>query len=199
MLKDVMARARKKIDETERKADKVEALKVQREHAFISRRADEEREKSKLVGLGQDRLVVKEEIRERRYQMYVKKRQEAEVLKDEKARLKREYLSVRADLRLENHERQTLIRQQRQQAQVRKTDYMISKIHRARQGRQAELMSCKDEIYEFEKLAEELEQQESLLLSQLAKTQDHENRAYQRLKTALAGSQAPITKRVGTV
>ena len=41
---------------------------------------------------------------------------------------------------------------------------MINKIHKARMERQAELMSTKDEIYEFERLAEELEQQESLLL-----------------------------------
>lgn len=64
--------------------------------------------------------------------------------------------------------------------------------------RQQELLSCKDEIYEFERLAEELEQQESMLLNQLAKTQDHENKAYQRLKQALATSQEPLSKRVGT-
>lgn len=43
--------------------------------------------------------------------MYLQKRQEAEVLKEEKAKIKRDYMSVRADVRLENHERQMLIRQ----------------------------------------------------------------------------------------
>lgn len=40
MLKDEMARARRKIDETERKAEKVEALKVQREMSFMRKREE---------------------------------------------------------------------------------------------------------------------------------------------------------------
>lgn len=74
MLKDEMARARRKIDETERKAEQIEKRKVDREMTFVMKREEAAKKQSELNVLAKDRLGVKDELRERRYQMYLAKR-----------------------------------------------------------------------------------------------------------------------------
>lgn len=62
-----------------------------------------------------------------------------------------------------------------------------------------DMTSFKNEIYEAEREAEDLERQEADLLRALALTQEKENETFARLKTALVTSGVPKTKRVATM
>lgn len=76
---------------------------------------------------------------------------------------------------------------------------MQQKLEKIVADRHKDLITSKNEIYECEREAEELERQEAELLRALALTQEKENETFARLKTALVASGVPKTKRTATM
>lgn len=71
MLRDEMARARKKIHETEKKAVEIEETKQRNDEEFIRKRVETEAKGAALKKLGGQRLELAKEIKEKRYQAFL--------------------------------------------------------------------------------------------------------------------------------
>lgn len=98
MLRDEMQRARRKIQETAKKAEEVEQMQIANDEAFRKKKEDEKMAEEKLREFAQNKPKIIDDIKERRYQMYLEKRKEAENLKKERIKLRQEFITVKEDI-----------------------------------------------------------------------------------------------------
>lgn len=111
MLKDEFSKARKKIAETARKTKEIEHMQKANDEAFLRKREEERLAAANLRKQAQSRVKLVDEIKEKRYQMYLNKKKEAEILKEERAKYQEAFITVKSDILKNNQERNMMIRQ----------------------------------------------------------------------------------------
>ena len=194
MLKNEMERARKKIDATNKKTEKIKELKVQNDKKYQEKMRFEaiKREQNKPNRENMERRrKLNEDIKEKKFKVFLDKRKEVDEYKKERQQLRELKMSYQAEREQENYERKMLIRQQLAYGQLKKMEFYEAKRKGAQRDKGSLMETQRQDIYAAEKEAEELEQMEAILLQQLQETQKRETNAFGELKTALIDASVP--------
>ena len=194
-----MAKANKKIEETKKKTYDIRLIKEENDRKYLKklekqREAQEAAERNRANM--ERRMKQSQDVRERRYQMFLNKRRETDEFKQQLTGLKGACVNVRREIQQQNFERKLLIRQQRERGQQKYQDFLVEKRMIALRDKANNKLAHQQEIYTYEQEAEDLEKLEAELLKELEVTQDRERRVFGELKDALMDSSLPLKSRV---
>ena len=124
MLQNEMARARKKIEETRKKTRDIKVLKYENDIKFMQKVQLEQIKEAPDVKKMENRIKTQKEIKEKRLQIFMAKKQEVDLYKQEQSRTKQQLISYREESEKQNYERKLLIRQQLEQGNQKKNDFL---------------------------------------------------------------------------
>lgn len=144
----------------------------------------------------EQRLKQNQEVKEKRYQMFLSKRREADDYKMQLTGFKNQCTQLRREREQQNYERKLLIRQQKERGKQKEQEFLAEKRMMALREKTNLKNAHREEIYNYEHEAEELEKLEADLLKQLELTQERERHVFGELKSALMDSSMPMKSRV---
>ncbi|CDW90942.1 UNKNOWN [Stylonychia lemnae] len=201
MLQLEEERALKKINETKKKTSQILDLKKKNDEKFQKQLVEQQQNLGSLktnqstnYEKRQKQLI---DIKQKQLQMYESKKQDAEQLKQNIRQQQQIKNKLEYDQVMQNQERKNQLKAEKQHAQYKINDYLVTKHERAREETSKKMESEKMQIKNYELEAQQLELYEADLLRKLQETQQKEKNAFNMLESAMIDAAIPKKMRVG--